>query len=199
MRKSPKKIPEFLTDPEVKALLRVPDRRTLQGKRDYAILKLLVNSGLRKAELCSLAIGDLQPYRNNIVLTVRGKGGKARRIALHPEVLSALKEYWKAAGAEPDPERPLFSTLGKHGPYGIKPLTRVAVDHLVRRAAREALVRKRITPHSLRHTFATLMLDRGEGLRAVQGLMGHSSIRTTERYLHASDDMMVEAVCRHVF
>ena len=93
-----------------------------------------------------------------------------------------------------DPDHFLFQTLGKHGPYEERPLTPKAVDCLVKSLATKALIRKRIHPHVIRHTFATTLLDNGNDLKTVQALMGHSHIRTTERYLHSTDDRKVEAI-----
>ena len=189
-----KKETEFLTEEEVQAMLRVPDRRTLQGKRDYAILLTLLTTGLRKAEVCSLKVGDLKTYRNQAVIDVIGKGQKFRRIPLKAETLLAIKDYLKSDGNGSDPAHPLFNTLGKHGPYEERSLTPKAVDCLVKSMAKKALIQKRIHPHVIRHTFATTLLDNGNGLRTVQALMGHSHIRTTERYLHSTDDRKVEAI-----
>ena len=112
-----KKETEFLTEEEAQAILRVPDRRTLQGKRDYAILLTLLTTGLRKAEICNLKAGGLKTYRNQAVIDVIGKCQKFRRIPLKVETLSAIKDYLKADGNGIVPEHPLFNTLGKHGPY----------------------------------------------------------------------------------
>ncbi len=189
-----KKETEFLTEEEAEAILRVPDRRTLQGKRDYAILLTLLSTGLRKAELCNLKVGDLKTYRNQAVLDVIGKGKKFRRIPLHPEALVAVKDYLRASRNGIDPDGPVFKTLGKHGPYEERGLTPKAVDCLIKSAAEKALIRKRIHPHVIRHTFATTLLDKGNDLRTVQSLMGHSHIRTTETYLHSTDDRKAEAI-----
>ena len=93
-----KKETEFLTQEEADAILRVPDRRTLQGKRDYAILLTLLTTGLRKAEICSLKVEDLKTYRNQAVIDVSGKGKRFRRIPLKAETLLAIKNYLKATG-----------------------------------------------------------------------------------------------------
>src|SRR4030066_480470 len=111
-----KKETEFLIEEEAQAILRVPDRRTLQGKRDYAILLTLLTTGIRKAEICNLKAGDLKTYRNQAVVDVIGKGQKFRRIPLKTETLLAIKDYLKATGNGTDPDHPLFQTLGKHGP-----------------------------------------------------------------------------------
>ena len=189
-----KKETEFLTEEEAQAILRVPDRRTLQGKRDYAILLTLLTTGLRKAEICRLKVEDLKTYRNQAVIDVIGKGKKFRRIPLKTETLLAVMDYHKATGNGTDPAHPLFDTLGKHGPYEERGLTQKAVDCLIKSTAKRALIQKRIHPHVMRHTFATTLLDKGNDLRTVQALMGHSHIRTTERYLHSTDDRKVEAI-----
>jgi site-specific recombinase XerD len=189
-----KKETEFLTEEEAQAMLRVPDRRTLQGKRDYAILLTLLTTGLRKGEICNLRVEDLKTYRNQAVIDVIGKGKKFRRIPLKTETLLAIKDYLKATENGTDPNHPLFQTLGKHGPYQERSLTPKAVDCLIKSLAKKALIRKRIHPHVTRHTFATILLDKGNDLRTVQALMGHSHIRTTERYLHSTDDRKVEAI-----
>jgi len=189
-----KKETEFLTEEEVQALLRVPDRRTLQGKRDYAILLLLLTTGLRKAEICNLKIGDLKTYRNQAVIDVVGKGKKFRRIPIKNETLLSIQDYLKASKNGVNPEHPMFYTLGKHGPYEQRCLSSKAVDCLVKSVSKRALIHKRIHPHVMRYTFATTLLDKGNDFRIVQALMGHSHIRTTECYLHSSDDRKVEAI-----
>ena len=194
-----KKETEFLTEEEAAAILRIPDRRTLQGKRDYAILLILLTTGLRKAEICSLRGRDVKTYRNQAVIDVVGKGNRFRRLPLKGETLLSIQEYLKASKNGTNPDHALFRTLGKHGPYEQARLTPKAVDCLVKIAARKALVRKRVHPHVMRHTFATTLLDKGVDLKTVQDLMGHSHIRTTERYLHSTDDRKVEAIGRLQF
>jgi site-specific recombinase XerD len=189
-----KKETEFLTEDEAQAILRVPDRRTLQGKRDYAILLTLFTTGLRKAEICNLKVGDLKTYRSQPVIDVIGKGKKFRRIPLKADTLLAVQDYEKATKNGVNPEHPMFYTLGKHGPYEQRCLTPKAVDCLVKSLAKRALIRKRIHPHVTRHTFATSLLDKGVDLKTVQGLLGHAHVRTTERYLHTAEDKKVEAI-----
>ena len=194
-----KKEPEFLAEEEVKAILRTPDRRTVQGKRDYAVLLTLLTTGLRKAEICSLKMRDLKTYRNQAVIDVMGKGNRFRRLPLKGETLLAIREYLKVSKNGTDPEHSIFRTLGKHGGYESSNLTPKAVDCLVKTAAQRALIRKRVHPHVMRHTFATALLDKGVDLKTVQELMGHSNVRTTELYLHSCDDRKVEAVQRLQF
>ena len=128
------------------------------------------------------------------MIDVIGKGQKFRRIPLEDNTLEAIQDYMKANGNGIDPDHPIFFTLGKHGPYEERGLTPKAVDCLVKSLAKKALIRKRIHPHVIRHTFATTLLDKRNDLRTVQALMGHSHIRTTEAYLHSTDDRKVEAI-----
>jgi len=176
-------------------MLRVPDRRTVQGKRDYALLKTMMATGLRAAELCSLEVGHVETYRNQSVLVVNGKGGKVRKVPLHLEALEAIRAYWKAEGRDgADAGDPIFRTLGKHGPYTVSRLSYKAIRHLVARTRKAALIQKRVTPHTCRHSFAVSLLDQGVDLRTVQDLMGHASITTTQAYLHTSDEKKLAAV-----
>lgn len=212
----PIRVSEFLTEDEISAILRVPDRRTLQGKRDYALLLLMFSTGLRKAEVCSLRVSHVTTYRNQPVVDVMGKGEKHRRVALNRDVMEAVLDYQKAMkqrftaeGAEDAEEKPetlnpkhethLFYTLGEHGNCDVRPLTHKAVDCLLRRVRKVALIAKRITPHTTRHTFATTLLDKGVDLKTVQELLGHSHIRTTEKYLHTSDEKKMDAIARLQF
>jgi site-specific recombinase XerD len=185
----------FLTPEEIAALLRVPDKRILQSKRDFAILKTLFATGLRAAELCTLNVGHIESYRNQPVLVVNGKGGRLRKVPLHQKALEAIRAYWKAEGRNgTDPGEPIFKTLGKHGPYEARRLTYKAIRHLIATTRKVALIKRRVTPHTLRHTFAVSLLDQGVDLRTVQDLMGHASITTTQAYLHTSDEKKLSAV-----
>ena len=194
-----KKEPEFLTEDEVQAILRVSDLRTRPGKRDFAVILTLLTTGLRKSELCGLRVADIKTYRSQPVLDVIGKGQKFRRIPLKMKALRAIQDYWKAGKNGANPDHPIFYTLGKHGPHQVVPLTPRAVDCLIKQASKKALIRKQVTPHTLRHTFGTCLLDEGSDLKTVQALLGHSHIRTTERYLHSCDDKKVEAINRLKF
>src|SRR3972149_5342472 len=146
-----KRVSEFLTEDEISAILRVPDRRTLQGKRDYAILLLMFSTGLRKAEACSLKVEHVATYRNQPVVDVIGKGEKHWRVALNRDVMEAVLDYQKALkqrftaeGAKDAEEgsegKPLFFTLGEHGNYEVQPLTHKAVDCLLKLLVKAVLV-----------------------------------------------------------
>ncbi len=185
----------FLTPEEIAALLRVPDKRSLQGKRDYAILKVLFASGLRSAELCSLNVGDVQTYRNASVLRVVGKGKKLRMVPLHPEAESAIKNYWRADSRNgDDPGEAIFFTIARHGPWPKRRLTYKSLRCLIERTRKAALIQKKVTCHTTRHTALTWLLHNGADLKTVQIIAGPSSIQTTEKYLHADSERMIQAV-----
>ncbi len=146
-------------------------------------------------ELCTLNVGHIESYRNQPVLVVNGKGGRLRKVPLHQKALEAIRAYWKAEGHNgTDPGEPIFKTLGKHGPYEARRLTYKAIRHLIATTRKVALIKRRVTPHTLRHTFAVSLLDQGVDLRTVQDLMGHASITTTQAYLHTSDEKKLSAV-----
>lgn len=142
-----------------------------------------------------LQVEDLKTYRNLAVLDVIGEGKKFRRIPPKTETLLVIKDYQKATKNGTEPDHPLFQTLGKSGPYEERPLTPKAVDCLIKSVVKKkVLIKKRIHPHVMRHTFATTLLDNENDLRTVQALMGRSHIRTRETYLHSTDDRKVEAI-----
>lgn len=176
--------PEILSLAEAEALLRSPDRRSLQGRRDHAVLALLLATGLREAELCALDIGDIAQKWSHRVLTVRhGKGGAPRAIALPDGAWDAVAAYLEARGLV-DPASPLLLTLGKQGRTPAR-LTPKAVDYLVAVHARRALISKKVTPHLLRHCACSFALASGASAAEVRDLAGHSSLAVTNRYTHA--------------
>ena len=195
MAKNNKRESTFLTPEEIAAILRVPDRRNIQGKRDYALLLLMVSSGLRASEICGLSVENLETYRSQKVLRVIGKGEKARRVPIHSRTLIAIQAYWDAAGLNGQPDdAPIFRNLGLHGPYEAGRLTYRAIRCLIERVSKSAMIKRRISPHVCRHSFAVSLLDQGVDLRTVQDLLGHSSITTTQAYLHTSDEKKVSAI-----
>ena len=119
-----------------------------------------------------------------------------RVVPLTPEAVAEIRRYWLAEyrTTTPSPQLPMFRTLGERGPYEKGPITAKAVDGIVSRAARLAVITKRITPHSLRHTCATALLRAGADLETVRVILGHASIATTARYLHSTVERSAEAV-----
>jgi integrase/recombinase XerD len=177
-------LPTFLTVAEVDLLLAAPDRRTDRGARDGTMLETLYATGLRVSELVKLRLSDINFDAG--YLTTVGKGGKQRLVPLGEAAVAALRSYGEGArlhflrpgrGASTDA---LFLTrLGRR-------MTRQAFWKILGAYARAAGIRKKISPHKLRHSFATHMVERGADLRAVQAMLGHADIGTTEIYTHLS-------------
>lgn len=189
------KVQHYLTESEIRQLLQQPDRFTLLGKRDYAIMLLFISTGIRLAELLSLKRSDLQTEGRKVWLYVYGKGGRQRRIPIKDHhVITALAEYWKKAKIPNEPEQAMFRTIGWRGPDKGAPLKRTAVKYLVKKYVELAGIQKNIHVHSLRHTFVTHALRKSGDLPAVQKLAGHRSITSTQVYLHTDDDRMEAAI-----
>lgn len=177
----------WLTKEQARELLQVPDRSTLKGKRDHAMLSLLTNCGLRRMELSKLQVEDLQLRENRWVLSdIRGKGNRVRTVAVPISSKQAVNAWQTAAGIE---EGPLFRSIRKNGKVG-QSLSDWAVWDIVTASAREIGV-ERFGAHDLRRTCAKLCRKAGGDLEQIKFLLGHSSIQTTERYLGSEQDIAV--------
>lgn len=178
-----------LTKREARKLLAGVDMSTVIGKRDYAMLLLMIYGGLRRSELVAATIGDITNKREHYVLTIaRGKGNKRRDIPLQPGTFRAIGDYLKAAGRLDDsPASPLFTGFrrGDH-PTG-QGITDGQLCSIVKQYAAAAGVTA--TPHDLRSTFITLAVDTGSPIIQVQRLAGHSSPATTEKYYSRKQDL----------
>ncbi|HZW36944.1 MAG: site-specific tyrosine recombinase XerD [Deltaproteobacteria bacterium] len=185
-------LPKYLTVTEVEKLLAAPDRVTPEGMRDRAMLMLMYAAGLRASEVVSLRMENVNA--NAGFLRVLGKGGKERVVPVAEAALSALGEYLKQG-------RPRFlknrntsslflSRLGR-------PVTRQTLWLRIGRWAREAGIRIRISPHTLRHSFAGHLLAGGADLRAVQTMLGHADIATTQIYTHVTPERLREIHRKH--
>jgi integrase/recombinase XerD len=177
-------LPTFLTVPEVDLLLAAPDRSSDRGARDGAMLETLYATGLRVSELVKLRLPDVN-LNAGYLITV-GKGGKQRLVPLGESAVAALRSYIE--GVRPQFLRPgrfantdavFLTRLGRR-------MTRQAFWKILGAYARAAGIRKEISPHKLRHSFATHLVERGADLRAVQAMLGHADIGTTEIYTHLS-------------
>ncbi len=178
-------IPEVLTVAEVDALLKAPDSTTCAGARDRAILQMIYASGLRVSEVCGLNLHDV----DDKVVRVKGKGGKERVIPVASSAVDAIDYYlvnYRMHGEE-ETETALF--IGEKG----KRIDRVQVWKLVKFHAKAVGIAKIISPHTLRHSFATHLLENGADLRVIQEMLGHSSIATTDRYTHISQRHLKES------
>jgi integrase/recombinase XerD len=188
--KLPSLLPRVLSRRETDALLDAPDASDKLGVRDRAMLELLYAAGLRVSELIGLRPLDVDLQRG--VVRVFGKGSKERLVPLHERAVAVLEEYLARC-------RPLFSPLqdrlflNRSG----RGLTRQAVWKLIKRHALRAGIRQELSPHTLRHSFATHLLEGGADLRTVQLLLGHSDLAATELYTHVRSDRLarVHAAC----
>ena len=172
-------LPKALTEEEVESLLHAPDTGTMLGQRDRAMLELMYATGLRVSELVNLELSNLN--LNQGVIRVIGKGQKERLVPIGDEAYESLKDYLSSGrpgllkGVQTEA---VFVTTRKSG------MTRQAFWYMVRRYALQCGVSKKISPHMLRHSFATHLLNHGADLRVVQLLLGHSDLSTTQIYTH---------------
>lgn len=182
LAKLPQRSVDLITIEELNRLMEaVAKGKEEQNLRDRAILELLFSTGLRVSELCALN-ADIDLSRDE--LSVRGKGDKVRVVFLSPEAKSAVMDYLKA---RKDMEEPLFVSYGKNTQKGDRRLTPRSVERMIKRYAAEAGITKKVTPHIIRHSFATDLLQNGADLRSVQALLGHANIATTQVYTHVTD------------
>jgi integrase/recombinase XerC len=171
----PKRLPSHLPIDESEALLRAPFPSTTAGARDRAVVELLYATGVRVAELAGLDLPDVD-LREGMV-RVTGKGGKERVVPVGRKALEALGSY---LGPRARGSGPLF--LNERGGR----LTARSLHRIVRARARAAGLHRRVSPHTLRHTFATHLLDAGADLRLIQELLGHARLGTTQKYTHVN-------------
>jgi len=173
---------DLISSDELERLLSAPSGGNLKSLRDKAILELLFSTGLRVSELCGLNRDDIDFKKDEF--SVRGKGEKVRLVFLSEEAKNALKNYLEK---RPDIEEALFVNMRAKGR-----LTPRSVERMVQHYAIKAGVSKKVTPHIVRHCFATDLLDAGADLRSVQALLGHSNITTTQIYTHVTDRHLKE-------
>jgi integrase/recombinase XerD len=188
----PKRLPSFLPKDESKGLLDAETERSEAGLRDHALLELLYATGLRVAECCGLDLDDVDRRRGAV--RVMGKGGKERVVPVADVALTVLGEYIASA-------RQAF--LGKRLSSDLflsrrgKAITRQTLWNRIRRWALAAGIEPRISPHTLRHSFASHLLAGGADLRAVQAMLGHADIATTQIYTHVTPERLRDVHRKH--
>jgi len=180
--KQGRKLPDVLSAEQVAALIAAPGTETPRGLRDTAMLELVYSSGLRVSELCGLELNSLRA--DPPILVVRGKGNKERIVPVGPLALRAIFAYLEQG-------RPLLPGVG-HSPALFpgragKPLTRQAFWKAIKRYGLLAGISEDLSPHTMRHSFATHLLEGGADLRSVQAMLGHADIATTQIYTHVSN------------
>ena len=183
LAKVPKRSLDLISPAELKRLLNAPDQKTIEGKRDKAILDLFFSTGLRISELCGLSIDSIDLTKDECL--VRGKGDKVRIVFLSGEAKRSLKGYLLA---RTDMDDALFIRYGRKAhDGGALRLQPRAVQRLLKQYATKAGITRNVTPHGIRHSFATDLLCNGADLRSVQALLGHAHIGTTQVYTYATD------------
>jgi len=185
-----RKLPDTLAVEEIDALINAIDLSTKQGERNRAILETLYGCGLRVSELTTLKISDL--YFDEGFIKVTGKGDKQRLVPIGPTTEKYITIYRKEIRVHQEIDAAAKDTLflNQHG----RQLTRAMIFTIVKRLAEKAGIRKTISPHTFRHSFATHLLENGADLRAIQQMLGHESITTTEIYTHIDRKHLTEIV-----
>lgn len=188
MPKFGRKLPTVLSVPEVEAMLATFNTEKPKGLRDRCMLEVLYGSGLRVSELVNLEIAQI--YFEEGFLRIFGKGRKERLVPAGEPALAFLKSYLQEYRLElhPPPGHEPFVFLNRQA----KKISRISAFNMVKQAALEAGIQKNVSPHTLRHSFATHLIEGGADLRAVQEMLGHESITTTEIYLHLDREYLRE-------
>lgn len=190
--KQPDHLPEVLSTAEVDLLEQAIDLSKWEGHRNRAIIEVLFSCGLRVSELTNLKLSNL--YIEEQYIRVMGKGSKERLVPISPRALDELS-YWFAdrnvMKIKPGEEDYVF--LNRRGQH----LTRTMILIMIKRYAVEAGIKKTISPHTLRHSFATSLLEGGADLRAIQAMLGHESIGTTEIYTHIDTSTLRQEILEH--
>ncbi len=184
-------LPEVLTIDEIDRMIAGIDMGTDEGQRNLAIMETLYGSGLRVSELVGLELNKV--FLDEEYLVVKGKGSKERLVPMSPSAIEEIEKYLPQRARldiKPGEENILF--LNRRG----RRLTRVMVFYIVKRLAEVAGIRKEVSPHTLRHSFATHLLEGGANLRAIQQMLGHESIATTEIYIHVDRRRLREEIIR---
>ena len=185
-------LPEILTLEEIDTLIESIDLSTNEGQRNRTILETLYSCGLRVSELCNLKLSDL--YLEEGFIKVEGKGSKQRLIPISPRAIRELQLYFldrNQISIKKDYEDYVF--ISKRG----KNISRITVFHVIKTLAEAIGMKKTISPHTFRHSFATHLLEGGANLRAIQCMLGHESIGTTEIYTHIDKNRLRSEIIEH--
>ena len=182
--KKPKHLPNCLSEEEVDKLLNAPDLSSPSGIRDKAMLETMYSSGLRVSELLKLEKGQVNLTKG--VITVFGKGAKERKVPLSDYAIEYIRKYLNEVRNKSEYKGSKYLFLSKKG----EPISRVYFFKQVKKYSELAGIEIQVSPHTLRHSFATHLLNHGAQLRIVQGMLGHTNIATTQIYTHVSSDKL---------
>ncbi len=188
-----RKLPDVLSIEEIDAMIEAIGPQSPYGDLDQAIIETLYGCGLRVSELLNLEVGSISPDEEYLIIT--GKGNKQRLVPISPIAVECIKAYMEGTrgiyGIKPGEDRFIF--LNRWG----RRLTRQMVFIMISRLAEAAGINKTISPHTLRHSFATHLLEGGANLRAIQAMLGHENISTTEIYIHLDNSHLREEILTH--
>ena len=187
-----RQLPSILSVDEINAMIASIDLTVPEGQRNRAIIEVLYSCGLRVSELVGLRISQL--YLDDEYISVEGKGGKQRLVPISAQAIREIEQYMLVRAKQkikPGEEDYLF--LNRRGSH----MTRVMVFYIVRNLCDLCGIKKRVSPHTLRHSFATHLLENGANLRAIQSMLGHESITTTEIYVHLDRHFLRHEIIAH--
>ena len=190
--KKPQHLPDVLSVAEVDAIESEIDLSLPEGQRNKAIIEVLFSCGLRVSELCTLKLSDL--YLDEGFIRVNGKGSKQRLVPISDKAVKELRLYFidrNTIYIKPGYEDFVFISKRK------KNISRIMVFHFLKELVEKAGIHKTVSPHTLRHSFATSLLEGGANLRAIQAMLGHESIGTTEIYLHTDTTRLRDEIMEH--
>ncbi|KXU57175.1 site-specific tyrosine recombinase XerD [Prevotella bivia] len=190
--KQPQHLPEVLSTAEVDIILQSIDLSKWEGQRNKAIIEMLFSCGLRVSELTNLKLSNL--YLDDLYIRVMGKGSKERLVPISPRAVEELN-YWfldrnQMVIKEGEEDYVFLNRRGAH-------LTRTMILIMLKRYAKGASIKKTISPHTLRHSFATALLEGGADLRSIQAMLGHESVVTTEIYTHIDTTTLRQEILNH--
>ena len=191
--KRARKLPDVLSVEEIDAIESVIDLSQTEGQRNKAIIEVLFSCGLRVSELCSLKMSDL--YLDEGFVKVEGKGSKQRLVPISSKAIKELNLYFldrNTYDIHPDCADYVFVSKKRK-----RNLSRIMVFHLIKELVELAGIKKTVSPHTFRHSFATSLLEGGANLRAIQAMLGHESIGTTEIYMHIDTSRLREELLNH--
>ena len=186
-------LPDVLTLQEIDSMIAASDLSRPEGHRNRAMLEMLYSCGLRVSELCALRLSDL--FLEEGFIRVWGKGGKERLVPISRRAVDELHDWFRWRNEirmKPGAEDVVFLSVRRGAP-----LSRITVFYWVKEIAASAGIRKNISPHTFRHSFATHLLEGGANLRAIQAMLGHESISTTEIYTHVDRSRLRQEILRH--
>ena len=191
--KTAMRLPDVLSIQEIDDIINVIDLSKKEGQRNRAMIEVLYSCGLRVSELCGLRMSDL--YKDEQFIRVTGKGDKQRLVPISPRAIAELEAYFtdrSFIAIKPGYEDYIFISERLK-----KPLSRIMVFHMIKQFVAEAGIKKNVSPHTFRHSFATHLLEGGANLRVIQAMLGHESIATTEIYTHIDRTRMREEIIMH--